>query len=209
MKNILICDDHSVIRKGVRLILNNEFSDTEFGEACDAKEAFKKMKEKKWDLLILDIDLPGRNGLEVLKQLKDEESDTRVLVFSMQPEEQMAVRVLKAGADGYLSKDSANTELVKAVQMVLSGRKYISPSLAEHLTSQLRNPAGKASHECLSDREYQTLLLIAGGKTISQIAEQLSLAPSTISSFRSHILQKMGMKTNAELTNYAIRNKLI
>lgn len=208
-KRILLADDHPAIRKGVKLILEHEFSDMEFGEASNAVEIFRKLKEKNWDILILDMDMPGRNGLEVLKQLKDEKNNLPVLVFSMHPEEQIAIRALKSGASGYLAKDSAGEELSKAIHLILSGRKYITPSLAEQLATNLDNPLNKAPHELLSDREYQTLLLIASGKTVSQIAEELSLSIPTISTFRTRILEKTGMKTSAELTSYAIRNNLV
>jgi two-component system, NarL family, invasion response regulator UvrY len=209
MRRILIADDHSAIRNGVKLILADEFKDVEFGEAKNGVEVFRRIKEKKWDLLILDMDMPGRNGLEVLKQLKEEKENIPVLIFSMHPEEQIAVRALKSGAAGYLSKDSADTELVKAIQQILSGRKYITATLAEQLAAQLENPTDKAPHELLSDREYQTLLLFASGKTVTQIAEELSLSVPTISTYRARILEKMGMKTNAELTSYTIRNRLV
>lgn len=209
MKRILICDDHPAIRKGVKLILSDEFSEVEFGEAENSADVLKKAKEKKWDILILDMDMPGRNGLEVIKQIKDEKLNIPVLVFSMHPEGQVAIRVLKSGASGYLAKDVADTELVKAIRQIFSGRKYITPSLAEQLASQLENPSGKTPHELLSDREYQTLLLMAKGKTVSQISEELSLSVPTISTFRSRILEKMKMKTSAELISYAIRNNLV
>lgn len=209
MKKILVADDHPAIRNGVKLILKSELSDVEFGEASNAIEVFKLLREDKWDILILDIDMPGRNGLDVLKQLKDENNKTPVLIFSMHPEEQIAVRSIKSGAQGYLSKDSASEELGKAVQHILSGRKYITTSLAEQLAEQLENPSDKAPHELLSDREYQTLLLIASGKTVSQIAEELSLSVPTISTYRARILEKMNLKNNAELTRYAISNHLV
>ena len=208
MKRILIADDHSAIRNGVKQILTNEFSDVEFGEAVNAVEVFRKVKEKKWDILILDMEMPGRNGLEVLKQFKDEKINTPVLVFSFHPEAQVAIRALKSGASGYLSKDSADAELVKAIQQILSGRKYITPSLAEQLATQIGNPLDKALHELLSDREYETFLLIAKGKTVSQIAKELSLSVPTISTYRARILEKTRMKTNAELMSYAIHNQL-
>lgn len=209
MKRILIADDHSVIRNGVKQILSSEFSAVEFGDAANSIEVFQKIKEKKWDILILDMDMPGRNGLEVLKQLKDEKTNIPVLMFSMHPEEQIAIRALKSGASGYLSKDSASAELANAIHQILSGRKYITPSLAEQLAAQIENPLDKAPHELLSDREYETLLLFAKGKTVSQIAEELSLSVPTISTYRARILEKMGMKTNAELASYAIRNNLV
>jgi len=209
MKKILIADDHPAIRKGVKLILEIEFSDVKFGEASNAAEVFRKIKEENWDILILDMDMPGRNGLEVLKQLKDEKTNIPVLMFSMHPEEQIAVRALRSGASGYLTKDAADTELSIAVHLILAGRKYITPSIAEQLAEQIGNPLNKAPHELLSDREYETLLLFAKGNTISQIARELSLGISTVSTYRTRILEKMKMKNTAELVNYAIRNKLV
>lgn len=209
MKKILICDDHPAIRKGVRLILEAELTGYEFGEAASANEALKKINDQKWDLLILDVDMPGRNGFEVLKQLKDDNIKLPVLVFSMHPEEQIALRAIKLGAYGYLSKDAADEELLKAIHHIMNGKKYITASLAEQMVAQLENPENKAPHELLSDREYQTLLLIAKGKSVSQIADELSLGVPTISTYRSRILEKTGMKTNAEIVTYAIRNNLV
>jgi two-component system invasion response regulator UvrY len=209
MKKILIADDHPAIRNGVKLILSEEFNEVEFGEAANASEALGMLRLKDWDILILDIDMPGRNGFEVLKQLKDENLHIAVLVFSMHPEAQIAIRAFKSGASGYLAKDSADTELVKAIHQILSGRKYITPSLAEQLINQLEHPLDQSPHALLSDREYQTLLLIASGKTVSQIAEELSLSVATVSTYRNRILGKMNMKNNAELAHYAIRNNLV
>lgn len=209
MVKIIIADDHPAIRKGVRLILQAEYPGAEFGEASNAAEVFKLLREKKWDVLIMDMDMPGRNGLDALKQIKEDKIDIRTLIFSMHPEGQIAVRALKAGAHGYLGKDAPDGELARAVQTLLAGKKYITPEVAEQMASQLENPNDKAPHELLSDREYQTLLLFASGKTVSQIAEELSLSIPTISTYRARILEKMGMKNNAELTSYAIRNKLV
>ncbi len=208
MKKFLVADDHSVIRNGVKLILSNEFGEFEFGEAVNGIEVLKKIKEKDWDLLILDMDMPGRNGLEVLKQLKDERCAVPVLMFSMHPEEQIAVRALKGGAFGYLSKNTVDSELINAVNLILSGKKYITHTTAELLAEQLENPHNKDPHQLLSDREYQTLLLFAKGKTVSQIAEELSLSIATISTFRARILEKMNMKTTAQLVTYAVKNNL-
>ena len=160
MKRILITDDHPSIRMGVKLILNNEFTEVEFGEANNGKEAIKLLREKKWDIMILDIDMPGRNGLEVLAQIKDEGIKIPVLMFSMHAEEQLAIRSMKLGAAGYLSKDAAGEELGKAIQVILGGRKFITSSLAEKLLYHLENPSDKEPHELLSDREYQTFMLI-------------------------------------------------
>ncbi len=209
MKQILICDDHPSIRKGIKLILESEFPASKVSEASNAAEVLKKMNGKIWDILILDVDMPGRNGLDVLKQLKDEGVKTPVLVFSMHPEELIAIRAIKLGAAGYLSKDTADEELIKAINHIMLGKKYITASLAEQMATQIEKPDNKAPHELLSDREFQTLLLIAKGKTISKIAEELSLGIPTISTYRSRILEKTGMKNSAELTTYAIRNNLV
>jgi len=208
-KKILIADDHPTMRNGVKLILTSAFSDIQFGEAATATEVMKKINEKKWDLLILDIDMPGRNGLEVLKDLKDKKIKIPVLVFSFHPEKQIAIRALKAGAWGYLAKDAAFDELTKAINQILSGRKYITPSLAEQLAEHIDNPLDKLPHELLSDREYETLLLFSKGKTVSEIAKELSLGVPTISTYRARILEKMEMKNTAELVNYAIHNNLV
>ncbi len=209
MTKILIADDHEAIRKGVRLMLQAEFPGAEFGEAANAAEVFKLVREQKWDVLIMDMDMPGRNGLDALKQLKDDNLAVRTLIFSMHPEGQVAVRALKAGAYGYLAKDAADGELCKAIHTILAGKKYITPSVAELMAAQLENPTNKAPHELLSDREYQTLLLFASGKTVSQIAGELALSVPTISTYRARILEKMGMRNNAELTAYALRNNLV
>jgi len=209
MKRILIADDHSVVRNGLKQILEDEFIGVEFGEAKNSAEALRKAGEKKWDILILDINMPGRSGLEVLHQLKEEKSSLPVLVFSMYAEEQIAVRTIKSGAWGYISKDAADTELVKAIHQILNGKKYISARVAELLAEQIENPSDKAPHELLSDREYETFILIAKGKTVSEIAEELSLATPTISTFRARILEKMNLKNSAELVKYAMDNKLV
>lgn len=209
MRKILIGDDHPVIRKGLMQILQSEFTDIEFGEASNGAEVLDLVDRHEWDILILDMDMPGRSGLEVLAQLRASEVRLPVLVLSMYPPEQLAVRVIRAGANGYLGKDSADTELIAAVRTILNGRKYITPGVAEQMARQLEYPQGMTPHEVLSDREYQTLLMIASGKTVSQIAEELSLSVATVSTYRSRILEKMGMKTNAELTHYAVKNNLV
>ncbi|MGZ4034746.1 MAG: response regulator [Bacteroidia bacterium] len=209
MKHILLCDDHSLVRNAIKFILLEEFKEIEFGEANNTSEIFHKIKEKKWDILILDENMPCRNGLEILKKIKDEKTNIPVLIFSLYAEDLVAVRILRSGAAGYLSKNTVDTELIKAVHQILKGKKYISPTVAELIAGQLENPHGKAPHEFLSDREYQTLLLISSGKNVSQIAEELVLSVATISTYRARILEKMGMKNNAELANYAIRNNLV
>ena len=208
-KKILIADDHFAIRIGVRQMCAGEFPSVLFGEAVNYAEVFQKLKESDWDILILDIDLPGRNGLDILKQIKTEKIKVPVLMFSFHSEEQIALRALKIGAAGYLSKDAADRELIKAINQILDGRKYVSQSLSEKLVEMLDRNSNKEPHELLSDREYQTLLLIASGKTVSEIADILFLSTPTISTYRARILEKMKLKNNAELTTYAISQKLV
>jgi two-component system invasion response regulator UvrY len=208
-KRILIADDHSAIRIGVKQICTSEFPSVQFGEAVNYSEVFQKLKENDWDILILDIDLPGRNGLDILKQIKTEKLKVPVLMFSFHSEEQIALRALKIGAAGYLSKDAADMELVKAINQILDGRKYVTQSLSEKLLEMLDGNPNKEPHELLSDREYQTLLLIASGKTVSEIADILCLSTPTVSTYRARILEKMKLKNNAELTTYAITQKLV
>lgn len=208
-RKILIADDHSAIRIGIKQICNGEFPAVLFGEAINYAEVFQKLKENDWDILILDIDLPGRNGLDILKQIKAEKLKIPVLMFSFHSEEQIALRAMKLGAAGYLSKDVADMELVKAINQIMNGKKYVSQSLSEKLLSLLDGNPDKEPHELLSDREYQTMLLIASGKTVSEIAGILYLSTPTISTYRARILEKMKLKNNAELTTYAITQKLV
>jgi len=206
---ILIADDHAVVRRGLKQILAEEPNMAVFGEACNAQEVLKNVREQNWDIVILDITMPDRSGLEVLKELKNIRPKLPVLILSIHPEEQYAVRVLKAGAAGYMTKESAPEELVKAVRKVIRGSKYISPSLAEKLAFDLETDSEKPLHETLSDREYQVMCMIASGKTVKEIAKKLYLSVKTISTHRARILEKMKMKTNAELTHYAIKNRLV
>ncbi|HEY4197775.1 MAG TPA: response regulator transcription factor [Mucilaginibacter sp.] len=208
-KKILIADDHSAIRLGVKQICSSEFPALQFGEAVNYAEVFQKLKEADWDILILDIDLPGRSGLDILKQLKAEKIKVPVLMFSFHSEEQIALRALKIGASGYLSKEAADLELVKAVNKIMEGKKYVSAALSEKFLEMLDDNSTKEPHELLSDREYQTLLLIASGKTVSEIADILFLSTPTVSTYRARILEKMKLKNNAELTTYAISQKLV
>ena len=207
---VLIVDDHAIIRRGLQQILSDEYKDIELGEAENAQEALDSVMQDDWDVVILDISMPGRSGLDVLKEIKKERSRLPVLVLSIHPEDQFATRVLKAGASGYMTKETAPDELVTAVNKVLSGGKYISPSLAELLASDLEmDSQGAPLHRRLSDREYEVLRMIASGKTVSEIAVELSLSVKTISTYRSRILEKVHMKSNAELTRYAIRHGLV
>jgi len=206
---ILITDDHAVVRQGLKLILADQFKRAEFGEARNAQEALNRVWKEKWDVVILDITMPGRNGLEVLKEIKRSRPKLPVLVLSMHPEDQFAVRLLKAGAAGYLTKESAGEEIVGAIIKVTSGGRYISPSLAERMASYLDMDVRKAPHERLSDREFLVLRMIASGKAVSQIAKELSLSVATVSTYRARILEKMDLKNNAQLTHYAIQKSLV
>lgn len=209
MIEILIVDDHAVVRTGLKQILSEISDMTIADEACDAKEALDKIRTNNYSVVVLDIALPGKSGLDALKEIKSERPELPVLILSMYPEDQYAIRVLKSGAAGYMTKESAPEELVKAVRIVADGRKYISPSVAERLASQLDFAGQKELHEMLSDREYQVLCMIASGKPPGEIAEELSLSVKTISTYRSRILEKMNLSNNAELTTYAIQKRLI
>lgn len=206
---ILIVDDHAVVRCGVKKILDQQPGESDFGEASTAYEALKLVNDERWDAVLLDISLGGRNGLEVLKELKQIRPRLPVLIFSMHSEEEYARRAFKTGAAGYITKGTSRSELIKAINKVVGGGKYISPTLAEYLVLDMQRGTDKPPHESLSDREFEVMCLIASGKTVSQIAELLSLSDKTISTYRARILGKMGMKTNAELTHYAIKNELV
>jgi DNA-binding NarL/FixJ family response regulator len=206
---ILIADDHALLRQGIKLILTEEWERATFGEARDAAELLKLFRAENWDVVLLDLSMPGRGGLDVLLDLHHEKPQIPVLVLSAYPEDQYAIRVLKAGAAGFMNKESAPDELIKAIAKVRVGGKYVSDSLAEKFASQLGKSAHQLPHEALSNREYQVLCLIAAGKTPTQIAEELILSIKTISTFRARILDKMNMTSNAQLTRYAISHQLI
>jgi two-component system invasion response regulator UvrY len=209
IKKILIADDHSAIRIGVKQICRSEFPTVVIGEATNYIEVFQQLNNDTWDILILDIDLPGRSGLEILQQIKADKFKIPVLMFSFHGEQQIALRALKLGAAGYLSKDAADLELVKAINQIMLGRKYVSQALSDQLLYLFESDSDKEPHELLSEREYQTMILIASGKTITEIAELLFLSKPTISTYRARILEKMKMKNSAELTTYAITQKLV
>ena len=209
MLRILIADDHAIIRKGLKQILLEEYPSAIIEEVNDAEGAIKKTITNEWDILICDLSMPGRSGLDVLQHVKQNLLKLPVLILSIHPEEQYAIRALRAGAAGYLSKDAATEELVKAVQRILQGRKYISSSLAEIMASELYQDTSKPPHELLSDRELHVFKLIADGQSVSEIAEKLSLSITTVSTYRARILEKMDIKTNADMTRYALENKLI
>jgi DNA-binding NarL/FixJ family response regulator len=209
MLRILIADDHPVFRQGLRQILSDVSDMVVTDEVSDGLEVLGRVRAGCCDVILLDISLPGRNGIDILKQLKKERPKLPVLMLTMHPEEQYAIRALKAGASGYLTKESTPDELITAIRKVSAGGKYVSSSLAETLAYELGRMDEKAPHETLSDREYQIMLLIASGKTVTEIAETLSLSIKTVSTYRSRILEKMRMKNSAELTYYAIKNQLV
>jgi DNA-binding NarL/FixJ family response regulator len=204
----LIADDHSLIRKGLTSLLLEEFPGAEVGEVTDAAALVGKAAEQRWDLIISDISMPGRSVLETLRQLKKLLPATPVLILSVHPEDQYVVRALKAGASGYLNKETGPDELVKAIKQLLQGKKYISAEGAEKLAASIGDDPLQLPHEKLSEREFDVLKRIASGKTVSEIAGELSLSVNTISTYRSRILEKMHMQNNAELTLYVIENKL-
>ena len=206
---ILIADDHAIVRKGLSNILQGEFSGLELAEACNSAETINKTRKNNWDLILLDISMPGRSGLETLKQMRVDGVKTPILMLSMHPEDQYALRVLKAGASGFVNKDAATDELIKAVHKVMTGRKYISAATADKLAESMDNNGDSPSHENLSDRELQVLELIGSGKTVSEIGKELSLCVNTISTYRARILEKLHLKNNAELTRYALDNVLV
>lgn len=209
MVRILIADDHAIVRRGLRELLVREFTGAVCAEAEDGTKALAHVQRQGWDLVILDMTMPGPSGLEVLNNLKQMRPKLPVLVLSVHPEEQYAKRVLRAGAAGYMNKECAPEELVRAARKVLTGGKYVSPALAETLAADLGPEAAGPLHQRLSDREFEVLRLIASGKTVSQIAGLLGKGVTTISTHRARILDKMNMKTNAELMRYAIENKLV
>lgn len=209
MIRVVIADDHAVVRRGLKDILADE-PDMEIGaEASTAQELLDLVRKQRWDALVLDISLPGRSGLEVLGEVKREQPALPVLIHTMHPEDQFAVRALRAGAAGYLTKDSAPTELVKALRKIVAGGKYVGASLAEALATNMAGGATESPHEALSDREFEVFRLLASGKTVSEIAEQLYLSVKTISTYRSRILEKMQMKNNADLMRYAIQRHVV
>ncbi len=206
---ILLTDDHAVVREGLKLILADRFKPAVFGEAANAHEALLLVGKTVWDVVVLDITLPGRSGWEILREIKKLRPRLPVLVLSMHPEDQFAVRMLKGCAAGYLTKESAGAELAGAIKKVVGGGRYISPTLAERMASYLDINIQKAPHDRLSDREYLILRMLASGKQVSQIARELNLSVKTISTYRARILQKMDMKNNAELTRYAVDRDLV
>lgn len=206
---ILVVDDHAVVRQGVKQILNEQFQGAVIGEARNAEEMIDRIKKFTWDIVVLDVGMPGKSGLDALKDLKQVCPKLPVLVLSAYPEDQLARRMLRAGASGYLTKDSAPNELVQALRKILGGGKFVSASMAELLVANLNEQAERPLHELLSDREYQVMCLIAVGKSLKEIAEDLCVGISTINTYRARILEKMQLKNNTELTHYALENRLV
>ena len=206
--NVLIADDHAIVRQGLKQILSETEDMLVTGEADDGAEALALARQQPWDVFLLDVSMPNRNGIDTLKQLKKEFPRLPVLILSMHPEEQYAVRALKAGASGYLTKQSAPEQLVNAIRQVASGKKYLSPAVAQQLADAISEDTEKSPHERITDREYQVLKLIAAGKTLTQIAESLNLGVATVSTYRARLLEKMGLRSTAELIRYGLEHGL-
>ena len=206
---VLIADDHSIVRKGLRQILQEEYVDAYIDEVPDAESMIKKVMKENYDIIVSDISMPGRSGLDAIPQIREFNKATPIIIISIHPEEHYAVRVLKAGASGYVSKDQATDELINAIKTVLAGRKYITPNVAEKLVNASKRDDSKALHEYLSDREFTILKLLATGKSISEISHSMNLGMTTVSTYRNRLLGKMDMKTNAELILYCLEHKII
>lgn len=209
MIQILIADDHAIVRRGLKLLLLEEYPSAEIGEVGDSESLVKSVIQKQWDVVICDISMPGRSGLDALSQIKQIAPKLPVLIMSMYPEDQYALRVLKAGAAGYLGKETIHDDIVKAIQTVRLGKKFITPAIADKLAQAFETDAGTNLHDKLSDREFDVFKMIASGKSVSEIANQFSLSITTVSTYRSRILEKMDLKSNADLTRYALEKKLI
>jgi two-component system, NarL family, invasion response regulator UvrY len=209
MIKVLIADDHAIVRKGLRQIVKEQAAYMEVDEAADGQEVLEKIMAGEWDVLVLDISMPKRSGLDILQEVKHVKPNLPVLVLSVHPEEQYAIRVLKAGAAGYMNKDCALDELVRGIQKVVGGGKYVSPTLAEKLAFDLSGQNNRLPHESLSDREFSVLLLIGAGKSVSEIATELSLSVKTVSTYRARVLEKLSFHSNADLIRYVIDNSLL
>ena len=209
MRRFLIADDHTVVRMGLRQIIFEAFPSAIIEEVTNAEDLLEKVTQEEWDVVISDISMPGRSGLEILQQIRLDHPQLPVLILSVFAEDQYAIRVLRAGASGYLNKESAAVELVKAINQLLLGKKYITPSIAEMMAGMLDKDLAKPLHEYLSDREFQICKLLAAGKSVSEIAENLFLSVSTVSTYRSRVMTKLKLKTNSDITLYAIENKLL
>ena len=209
MLKILIADDHAIVRRGLKQILLEEYPSARVGEVADAESLVTEVVTNEWDIIICDMNMPGRSGLDALSQIKQIAPQIPVLIMSMYPEDQYALRVLKAGASGYLGKETIHEHIIKAIQTVQLGKKFITPAVAEKLADAVREDSEKEPHELLSDREFDVFKLLAAGSSVSEIAHQLSLSTTTVSTYRTRILSKMNIRSNAELTRYALERKLI
>lgn len=209
MLTVLIADDHAIVRRGIIQIIKAEYPSAKIKEAGDAETLVKYALKENFDIIISDMSMPGRSGMDALQQIKSQNAQAKVLILSIYPEEQYAIRVLKSGAMGYLNKDAAPEELIKAIQKILQGRKYISSSIAEILATEIMTDSDKPNYETLSNREFDVFKLLAFGKSVSDIATLLSLSVTTISTYRARIMTKLQLKTNSDLTKYAIENSLI
>ena len=209
MIRVVIVDDHAIVRRGVRQIVAEHPGIEVVAEAGDYAELTAYLRDADCDVVLLDIALPGKNGIEILKSLRERHPKIRVLMFSTYPEDQYAVRALKAGASGYVNKSSAPEKLAEAIQQVALGRRYITPEVAESLAASLAEPESRKPHELLSDREFQTLRLIASGRKLSEIADELAISPKTVSVYRARVLEKLKLRTNTELARYAVANELV
>lgn len=209
MINVLIADDHAVVRRGISQIISEDPEIKVLGEASNSDEIMQQLYDHEWNVIILDITMPGKNGLDALIEIKNKRPEIKVLILSMHPEEEIALRALKTGASGYLNKDSVPGELIKAIRRVYNGGKYISSNLAESIAMSIDKDHNLLPHEFLSEREFQVMCLIASGNALSQIAEELNLSVKTVSTYRARILEKMNLKSNVELTHYAIKHHLV
>jgi two-component system invasion response regulator UvrY len=209
MIRILIADDHAIVRKGLKQLLLENYPTATIGEAADAETLITTVLGEPWDVVICDVSMPGRSGLDALHQIKQSSPKLPVLIMSMYPEDQYALRVLKAGASGYLGKETIHDDIVNAIETVLRGKKFITPAIAEKLADAFDADTTRQLHELLSDREFDVFKLLASGRSVTEIGEKLSLSATTVSTYRSRIMEKMGMRSNADLTRYGLEHHLI
>jgi DNA-binding NarL/FixJ family response regulator len=209
MTRVLIADDHAIVRHGLRELLADALEGVDFGDASDGVEVLEALDREPWDLLLMDITMPRRSGIDVLRDLREKHPRLPVLILSVHPEEQFAIRALKGGASGYLTKEAAPEELLEAVHKLLAGGRYVSRTLADRLAAEITRTEDRPAHEALSDREFQVLIKLASGQSVSQIALELALSVKTVSTYRSRILEKMALETNADIMRYAMQHRLV